>query len=126
MSAFNCNICGAGFDCGDRECCCDDGTVETSTAASVGVDPTTLLAGAFIGILSKSLSVKEFKEFVRKTRTDFQDNICWSHNFCDANEVMIEAFKAVFDRDAEIWNEIDTDLINTAWTRAKRFVGGKE
>lgn len=125
MGAFNCNICGAGFDCGDRECRCDDGT-NTKPAASVGMNPTTLLAGAFIGILSKALSDEQFKEFVRKTRTDFRENICWSHNFCDANEVMLEAFKAVFDRDAEIWNEVDTDFINAAWTNAKRFIAGKE
>lgn len=54
-------------------------------------------------------------------------SVCHSHDFCDANVHMAEAFKVVMGRecllpmnepgDAEI--QADCDLMNAAWTLAK-------
>jgi hypothetical protein len=56
-------------------------------------------------------------------------SICHSHDFCDANMAMDEAFTKVLGRqyvffndeepETEKQNEIDADLINAAWSMAK-------
>lgn len=51
--------------------------------------------------------------------------ICASHDHCDANECMAEAFAAVMGRDilpdhGEGMTQEDCDLWNQAWGRARR------
>jgi hypothetical protein len=46
---------------------------------------------------------------------------CATHNFCDANVVMLEAFECTFGRDPLVGEMTDEDfaLINDAWSLAK-------
>ncbi len=46
--------------------------------------------------------------------------VCASHEFCDANVFMIEAFRAVVGRFAQANSDADADLINKAWGWAKK------
>ena len=45
---------------------------------------------------------------------------CASHNYCDANEAMLEAFPNVMGREHDAASQSDTDAINTAWDAAKK------
>ncbi len=51
--------------------------------------------------------------------------ICASHDFCDANEAMAQAFITVIGRDADIMSDADNDIWDAAWDSAKvQFLGG--
>lgn len=44
---------------------------------------------------------------------------CATHDFCDANEVMAEAFTKTTGRAIDLNSQRDTDLWNAAWDQAK-------
>lgn len=88
----------------------------------------TKLANEFSKVLREWLTEQEM-EIVRERNheEELKENkysICHSHDFCDANEAMIQAMKNLdidwifADEDPEA-KEIQTDLINKAWNRAK-------
>jgi hypothetical protein len=83
-----------------------------------------LLAGAFIGELSKGMTKAQFYQFLHRTRTDFQVDVCHSHDYLDANMAMHAAFVVVFRHEPQMDSDEDCTLINLAWTRAKRFIAG--
>jgi hypothetical protein len=82
----------------------------------------TSLAYEFAAILREWLSEAEFEEVRRRNALPEYDDAgaCASHDFCDANIVMEEAFKRVFNREPDVSTEADTDIWNTAWDTAKR------
>ena len=49
-------------------------------------------------------------------------NVCHTHDYCDANQVMIDAMEAVSGAPVEIDanDDIQLTLINDAWTIARR------
>jgi hypothetical protein len=79
------------------------------------------LALAFRWGLERELSCDQFAEMRRRNvLPEHQVNSCASHDFCDANLVMYDAFEAVFGREALVQeNEDDLDLWNAAWNFAK-------
>ena len=77
------------------------------------------LALAFRWGLERELSCDQFAEMRRRNVGNVGDSICASHDFCDSNLVMYDAFKAVGGREADHENEDDLDLWNAAWNFAK-------
>lgn len=77
-----------------------------------------LLAHAFTVRLRDNLTAEEMEE-VRVRNRDLYDgtDVCATHDFLDANEVMAVAFKDVVGRDSE--DGEDAQLWNTAWDIAK-------
>lgn len=58
------------------------------------------LADAFADVLRRWLSPAEFAEMQRRNATpEYGGPVCASHDFCDANEAMAEAFKALTGRE---------------------------
>lgn len=51
---------------------------------------------------------------------------CASHEYCDANVVMHEAFTSTLGRECDLGNEEDVDLVNEAWSIAIRHGYSKE
>jgi|TARA_R110001583_G_C5603609_1_gene404711 hypothetical protein len=47
------------------------------------------------------------------------DSSCASHDYCDANMAMFEAFTAVYYRDPDMTSQPDLDLMNAAWDETK-------
>jgi hypothetical protein len=94
------------------------------------------LAKAFGYLMQAELSRADFTQMIALNKAmPEHSNICHSHDFCDANMVMLDAFKEVFGRDpvflsesedmteSEIFwltreMERDTELWNEAWTIA--------
>lgn len=53
------------------------------------------VAENFCTILHEELSKKDFAEMKRRNDTEMDANICHSHDFIDANEVMLRAIQTV-------------------------------
>lgn len=66
-----------------------------------------VIAAAFDKVLREWLSPADYSEVVRRNATpQYRDcDICASHDFCDSNEAMMEAFEnAGVADDAALWN----------------------
>lgn len=81
---------------------------------------TTKLATEFSDILRSWLSAPEMEEVNRKNSTPDYSTCCASHEFCDPNVAMIEAFEKAIGRSMDFQSDDDMGLVNTAWALAKR------
>jgi hypothetical protein len=88
------------------------------------------LAKAFVAVLKEWLSPEDFADMrVRNVGSD--DRTCASHDFCDANIAMLEAFEATMDAEPKFLEGTDAEgnfkaeqdaemaLWNLAWSLAK-------
>lgn len=85
-----------------------------------------VLGGAFIGFLARSMTAEQYDEFLKKTREQYDVDVCHSHDYVDANEVMMEAFEWAFGRPPQIEDDADMELMNAAWSKAKSFIAGRD
>lgn len=60
-------------------------------------------------VVDANLKVKAYRD----------DTCCASHEFCDANVYMLEAFETVMRRLPDPASQSDADLLNEAWSMAK-------
>lgn len=96
---------------------------------------TEKIAAEFTAILKEWLG-EDFKEVVERNRTETDSGICHSHDFCDANMAMEEAFKKVVGREPflsedegeaqEKRTEEDSAVWSAAWDIAKASWQSKE
>lgn len=78
---------------------------------------TKALAQEFATILASWLGPVAFKEMV--ARQDPESPFCASHDFCDANMAMQEAFTKLHARNSDTNSTDDVGLINAAWFVAR-------
>jgi hypothetical protein len=78
------------------------------------------LAMQFSRELHGQLTSKQMREVLRRNREEASTDICHSHDFLDANEVMYAAWKQVIGRDTD-FGDADTALWNAAWDLAKQY-----
>src|SRR5262249_10322342 len=85
----------------------------------------------FVALLRDELKPNEWREMLRRNATPEYDktSCCASHDFCDANLVMADAFeehvgRAVHVADDDPFAEHDTDLWNAAWESARPQLSG--
>lgn len=71
------------------------------------------LASAFCRILRATIGDEETDEAARLNAQDRDPNICRSHDYCDANEVMSEAWLQVWHREAMTCDEDDASACDT-------------
>jgi hypothetical protein len=87
------------------------------------------LADAFVGVLRQWLTAAEFAEMKRRNVTYGQ--ACASHDFCDANMAMWEAWLQVYGHEPTLTTDAETieqeqrkddeiALWNAAWSMAKK------
>lgn len=104
------------------------------TPIQLNVHPTwaepipAALSKKFSKVLKKWLGKSKMQEVVRLNKEN-NDSCCASHDYCDANMAMYEAFTKVVGRSFEFnfeelteknaQNSADTDLMNAAWDIAK-------
>ena len=79
------------------------------------------LAREFIEQLRADLTDEQIAEIVARNKAEQNPNVCHSHDFCDANEYMLEAFQETFPGKA--WHELDTTdgRWSAAWDLAKKW-----
>lgn len=82
--------------------------------------PIAQLATAFVGVLHDWLTDEEFEEVRRRNREGYEDSAyaCASHDFCDANLAMEEAWLKVLGRSPDLDDQDDTKTWNAAWELA--------
>lgn len=85
--------------------------------------PEYALAVHFISEMRNSLNLEELREVVEKNRGRIYYGCCASHEYLDANEVMMAAFMRAFSREPLMDDgpndPIDLQTINRAWELAK-------
>jgi hypothetical protein len=91
-------------------------------STAVASDMVTKVARDFANGLKKELSAEEMSEVVALNRGEQDDSICHSHDFCDANAAMAEAFKKNGQEAPGVLDESDEamELWNSAWDYAKQ------
>lgn len=82
------------------------------------------LARLFVLSMNAVLSDSELLDVnVQNKRDGYDPATCASHNFCDANEVMLDALRSYLgitqDRDGEWTLDDHIDRVNKAWQAAK-------
>lgn len=80
------------------------------------------IADGFRSVLRSWLSESDLLEVDRRNKAEKSDSVCHTHDFCDSNMAMLEAFEKVTGRplfvDGVIPDE-NSDLFNDAWEVAK-------
>jgi hypothetical protein len=79
------------------------------------------LADEFCAQLLADMGRANLNKAVRLNRAEKDPRICHSHDFCDANEAMIAAFRAVVGHEPDCGNDADNALFDAAWERAKAY-----
>lgn len=85
-------------------------------------ETVSALADRFAATLRKWLSPAEFSEMKALNETaEYREDICASHNYCDANMAMDAAWRETFGEDAEIDadDEAQAQLWGDAWDVAR-------
>lgn len=77
------------------------------------------LASKFCERMREALSAEEFATMVSRNKAEPHKDICHSHDFVDANEMMADAFRLTEGREVDLQSDDDTSLWNAAWNRAK-------
>lgn len=98
------------------------------------------LCGAFCDVLNEWLTPAEKAEVLRLNNTEHNLSICHTHDFCDANQAMLDAWELVFGKDeapsvitagtTDDQKEFDNSIWNAAWSKARAmqfgFLAGKK
>ena len=81
------------------------------------------IALEFIRLLIEEIGTDNFFEMLNRNRFEMDSGVCHSHDFCDANMVMDQAFTNVMGRETDVCDGIndanDTQIWNRAWDMAK-------
>ena len=72
------------------------------------------LALRFVTLIRRCTTAAEYAEILKRNKT-IDPGCCATHDFMDANMVMLEAFEALAKRDMDFESDADTALWNTAW-----------
>lgn len=95
--------------------------LQTVTATSKGKrysKKTIKLSNAFSAILNEWIPEK-LAEVNRLNKEHAGDNCCATHDFCDPNQAMIDAFKSLFGKEPTGRNREQNYLIDNAWELSK-------
>ena len=88
--------------------------------------PVLALARAFSGKLRAWLPEHVMAEIVAKNAARRSPSICYSHDYCDAGEAMLQSFEVVFGRPMVLDSDVDYAgairdgfIADEAWALAK-------
>ncbi len=77
------------------------------------------LALAFGNRLVNEIGMENLKIAAQRNESDTDEGVCHSHDFCDANMLMFDAFVGVFGREPELDKPYDYAAWAEAWDYAK-------
>ena len=78
------------------------------------------LAVKFCDVLKEWLTEEELQIVVDRNAIRECDVVCHSHDFCDANMAMDEAWNRMFKDGCDLSSDADVELWNSAWNLAKK------
>lgn len=93
-------------------------TVRAGEVEAVSMEET--LARAFSEVLSEWLTPEQRAQVVERNKAQSNPSICHSHDFCDANMAMDQAWKQTQGREVDMQSDEDLALWDAAWEIAKR------
>ena len=73
----------------------------------------------FAANIEEQLSADELAEVKRRNAHVYGEGICATHDYCDANMPMAEAFEFIMGREPDVSADDDVTLWNAAWERAR-------
>lgn len=90
-------------------------------------DAAGMIAAWFVVTLHKWLDSAEWNGMLARNAKETDPHICHSHDYCDANMAMAEAFKAITGRepDGDDADDADNILWSKAWDIAMPTLGRK-
>lgn len=76
----------------------------------------------FSKILNEWLTQEEITSInqLNSTQEYLESDSCASHEFCDSNQAMVEAFEKVYNREPDTRIDSDVEIINQAWAISKQ------
>lgn len=77
------------------------------------------LASEFIIIIRGWLRLEQCREIDQRNTAETDPQICHSHDFCDANQAMIDAFSR-FNVECDPTDDAHHNLCQAAWAIAKQ------
>ena len=77
------------------------------------------LAREFGSRVQEELETYEFWPMLDRNKAATDPNVCHTHDHCDANALMADAFRTVIGRDPAPDSDVDQELWNDAWAIAK-------
>jgi len=77
------------------------------------------IAVEFSKLLRADFNEERMQEIISKNATPEYKDACASHDYCDANEVMAEAFEKITGKAVSIQNQADCKLWGKAWDISK-------
>jgi hypothetical protein len=101
----------AGFSFGDIACMFNPRKKEKMNILKLAID--------FVRLLNETLGVEKIAQVNALNATEPNVDVCHSHDFCDPNQVMIDAM-ALQGADFDAPNNQQADEINQAWWLAKK------
>lgn len=76
------------------------------------------IARQFCHLVRDELSKDEVAQVIERNKQN-PESECATHDFCDANVLMAEAFERAMDRSMRLESQVDMALVNGAWGIAK-------
>lgn len=83
------------------------------------MEQITLLSAEFSKVIREWLTEEELQKAIELNNSEKYKNCCATHDFCDPNEAMLQAFEKVQGRELNFQSEEDSILVDQAWTKAK-------
>lgn len=77
------------------------------------------IAIEFASQLKRYMDNSMIEEVNRRNKTDEYIGCCATHDFCDPNVCMDDAFTKIMGREWDFMSEVDTSLVVKAWDTAK-------
>lgn len=78
------------------------------------------VAEKFCWMLTDEIGLEDRAEVVR-INAERNEDYCASHDFCDANVVMLKSFRSALGATMDQSNQAHTDIVNDAWSLAKDY-----
>lgn len=77
------------------------------------------IARQFCTNIQEALTRDQFWQMIERNKCESDNRICHSHDFCDANVLLAEAFAKVMKRELDTQSDADLRLWSEAWAIAK-------
>lgn len=84
-------------------------------AEEIAANPAPHIAERFVAILREWITDEDWNEMLARNYAETDPRICHSHDYCDANMAMVDAFQAVLGREPDVGTEADAAICNAAW-----------
>ena len=78
-----------------------------------------LLSAKFTEILNQWLTKKQLNEIRKRNKQPDYENCCATHDFCDPNQAMIDAWVTVFGKEPDLRKDRVMTIMNKAWDLSK-------